>query len=175
MVWPARRRQWQTWSATTVSCSPSWHPCCQVRLVMVTVIVFFFISFLSFLSLRSLSIVSNSHLLMLISIFLPHFPDLCHRHLLSLLSPYIFWGSGLFPSFSSPFFPHDQPYKTSSLQPPLSVRPVFSYPLSCDSSYPAVFTNLDLLLFSVSAIVSRPYLYAGVTHEVSTCPVCISK
>ena len=113
-----------------------------VKLAMVTIICFFVISFLTFLSLRPASTVSISYLLLLFSILLTLFPVFSFTAVLpshSQSSSPPFSLSGYLISllvFHLPFFPYVQPIsacfflKIPSLQPPLSVRPFFSYPLT---------------------------------------------
>ena len=62
-----------------------------------------------------------------------------------------------------------------SLHSNLHTHFICSSPNSHDSPYQVGFANLDLLLLflSVSTIVSSPFMYAGVTHELSTFPLSL--
>ena len=120
-----------------------------VRLAIATVVFFFVFSFLTFLSLRFLSTVVNTVL-----------PS--HSWSSSPLFPSTFWASDPLASFcrriSTYYSPISSKKNFLSLQPPLSVRPFFSYPLSSlhESSYPVGLQSCTVSCgFSVSAFISN--------------------
>ena len=138
--------------------------------------LFFIFSFLS--SLFSINSLQLLCLLLLFSILLPLLGSLSTQsshHILGLPRLPFPLHYLLSANVSSPILP-TWPTQFSPLLTSVFLKlsftptstPSSSILHSHDSSYPVVFANL--LLFSVSAIVSKPYMYAGVTHKGSTFP-----
>ena len=105
--------------------SISWHiTVVRMRLGMVNVVFSFIFSFINFLSLRSPSTVSNSYLMLLLSVIITLFPDLLTQSshgILVLPCPFPPFSVNLIPLpvFYLSFFPHDRSISTYS-------SPIFS-------------------------------------------------